>query len=268
MSRKETYYTQKVSSRDCGPSVLEVRADISIVGCVWTARPAFEYAGRVYAERKISSSAIAYESTHHDRLQAAIQVHHPAHVATPLREKKKASIRKAVHHTPGHVSALDIIPGLNKVTATVVDPMHMVCIGHIKNFFKNVMYTGDKYHIQPRAPPDQGGSGSPTFAPSTTDAEVDPLDTSSAAVEALEKADDNDVIDDESSDEDPDDDEDEAGEELGADQGTRLGCKTKPAKKNRSLLTKAQRETYHDLLREVSVRIFLLVCATFLTPTS
>ena len=54
--------------------------------------------------------------------------------------------------THGNISALDLVPFFDKEQAVTYDPMHMLCMGVIKSFFKHIMFDGDKYPRVARPP--------------------------------------------------------------------------------------------------------------------
>lgn len=174
-------------------------------------------------------------------------------------EEERAAIERRTIKSPGQVSALDIIPLFDKELAVTYDPMHMLCMGVIKVFFKHIMYVGDKYHRSPaiRAPQESSVAILQTNAGSAQDKEL---------------------VDDESSEEEPlANNADAAGPIVAPpvapgrtsqgtgravpapkkDAGTASKSKgpalPKQPKKSKPMLLEHQKVLYHQLMQEVSV---------------
>lgn len=219
---------------------------------MWKVVNTAQYTGKVYAERILAKDRIAKQKEKWFREQIPIiaRRRNGNTEPRPFPKKHKEAIEEEVQRTPGHPTALDIVPFLDKFGAATFDPMHMLCMGIIPVFYKNIMFVGDRYRkgVQPSEKvPRRGGDGidgeegnvgeqgGPEEPFALDEDEPGPLEEDTAEPQDGENL-------------DPRGSSSAAGppEEAGADGPSVKKPSVHP------LLTPKQRDVLHDLMAEVS----------------
>lgn len=104
------------------------------------------FASKVFAERrKLKVELAAAENAWRAEQNARTTITYPDR---PVPASRLTDIRRAVQESGGRVSALDILPNIDKFQAATHDPMHMLLLGLSRTFLKDVLIDGEYPNLQ------------------------------------------------------------------------------------------------------------------------